>query len=411
MICLARTLPTPGRDSRRAETFILPMTSFSWPCLMTSWREAPECLSRFLTSARSRRAAAAFSSAAARCSGVRGGRATPTSPRMSNCRIRTGEEPSRPTPGEQRATRLPVRCSATETSGQGRSSQREQTEKSWSASTGPDISGIIAPVLRMYSDSGRPAKPSRRRTARDGRRTCSGGSPTAARISSANRSADVAQRGDVGTVPQHAPADARHHVAHRRAEDPGKVGRGRALGADAGGEQRAVDVQVVRPTGRRAWRRRPRRRSRAAPRPRSRRPGGPASVAPTVRPSARDGALDLGALRVGGQRQHEEPGAARARQRRARGRSEPKPRYGRDGQRVREQRRVLVAGRSSAYAAMVEPMSPRLASIRTSAPAARASSTAFSRTAMPREPKRSKNARLRLEDGDPVGQRLDDRAA
>ena len=28
MICLARTFPMPGIDSRRAETFILPMISF-----------------------------------------------------------------------------------------------------------------------------------------------------------------------------------------------------------------------------------------------------------------------------------------------------------------------------------------------------------------------------------------------
>ena len=38
--------------------------------------EAPECLRRFFTSARSRREAAALSRAAWRCSGVRGGKAT-----------------------------------------------------------------------------------------------------------------------------------------------------------------------------------------------------------------------------------------------------------------------------------------------------------------------------------------------
>src|SRR5690606_8802362 len=77
MICLARTLPTPGSDSSRAETFILPMTSSVWPSASTSDRETPPCFRRFLTSARSFLALAAFSRAAARCSGVRGGRATP----------------------------------------------------------------------------------------------------------------------------------------------------------------------------------------------------------------------------------------------------------------------------------------------------------------------------------------------
>jgi hypothetical protein len=72
----ARTLPTPGIDSSRADTFILPMMSSCCPSAITSPIEAPECLSRFFTSARTRRASAAFSSAAARCSGVRGGRAT-----------------------------------------------------------------------------------------------------------------------------------------------------------------------------------------------------------------------------------------------------------------------------------------------------------------------------------------------
>src|SRR5450432_1774918 len=76
MICLARTLPTPGMDSSRAETFILPTTSSVWPSLRTEGRVVKPCLSRFLTSARSLRALAAFSRAAVRCSGVSGGRAT-----------------------------------------------------------------------------------------------------------------------------------------------------------------------------------------------------------------------------------------------------------------------------------------------------------------------------------------------
>ncbi len=76
IICLARTLPTPGIDSRSADTFILPTTSSVWPSLRTCGRLVAACLSLFLISARSLRALAAFSRAAARCSGVRGGRAT-----------------------------------------------------------------------------------------------------------------------------------------------------------------------------------------------------------------------------------------------------------------------------------------------------------------------------------------------
>src|SRR6202451_29042 len=76
MICFALTLPTPGRDSSSAETFILPITSSVPPSLMTSVKLGAPRLRRFFTSARSLRALAAFSSAAARSSGVRGGRAT-----------------------------------------------------------------------------------------------------------------------------------------------------------------------------------------------------------------------------------------------------------------------------------------------------------------------------------------------
>ena len=54
------------------------------PRSRTSAIEAPECLSRFLTSARSRREAAALSRAAWRCSGVSGGRAT-GGPRLRCC--------------------------------------------------------------------------------------------------------------------------------------------------------------------------------------------------------------------------------------------------------------------------------------------------------------------------------------
>src|SRR6478609_237193 len=76
MIWRALTLPTPGRDSSRASTLSLPMVSSFWPWAITSDSVPCEYFSRFLTSARAWRAAAAFSSAAARCSGVRVGSAT-----------------------------------------------------------------------------------------------------------------------------------------------------------------------------------------------------------------------------------------------------------------------------------------------------------------------------------------------
>ena len=89
MIRCARTLPTPGIDSSRADTFILPTTSSVCPSLRTAGRVVEPCLSRFLTSARSLRALAAFSRAAARCSGVSGGRATLRSPRVSYRKTRS----------------------------------------------------------------------------------------------------------------------------------------------------------------------------------------------------------------------------------------------------------------------------------------------------------------------------------
>src|SRR4051794_9213986 len=76
MISCARTLPTPGIDCRRSMTLSLAMTSLARDSWMTSVRLAREFLRRFLTSARSCRAAAAFSSAALRCSGVNIGSAT-----------------------------------------------------------------------------------------------------------------------------------------------------------------------------------------------------------------------------------------------------------------------------------------------------------------------------------------------
>ena len=76
MILRARTLPTPGSDSSTAETFILPTTSLLSALLEHLAQRRTGVLSRFFTAARSRRAIAAFSRAAARCSGVSGGRAT-----------------------------------------------------------------------------------------------------------------------------------------------------------------------------------------------------------------------------------------------------------------------------------------------------------------------------------------------
>src|SRR5690554_338549 len=70
MIARALTLPTPGRDSSNETTLSLPMTSSVCPVLITSESEPCEYLSLFFTSARAWRALAAFSSAAARCSGV-----------------------------------------------------------------------------------------------------------------------------------------------------------------------------------------------------------------------------------------------------------------------------------------------------------------------------------------------------
>jgi hypothetical protein len=62
--CLARTLPTPGMEQSRSTTRILPITSLRCPSCRTSTIEAPEFFSRFFTSARSRRDAAALSRAA-----------------------------------------------------------------------------------------------------------------------------------------------------------------------------------------------------------------------------------------------------------------------------------------------------------------------------------------------------------
>lgn len=69
----ARTLPMSGSDSMRVRTGIL--RTASEPLASTSASDSLPCLSASLTSARSLRAAAAFSRAARRCSGLNGGRA------------------------------------------------------------------------------------------------------------------------------------------------------------------------------------------------------------------------------------------------------------------------------------------------------------------------------------------------
>src|SRR5947209_334154 len=76
MFSCALTLPTFGNASSNAETFILPKTSLVSASLSTCLRLVPPRFSRSLSSARARRAAAAFSNAAARCSSVNWGRAT-----------------------------------------------------------------------------------------------------------------------------------------------------------------------------------------------------------------------------------------------------------------------------------------------------------------------------------------------
>src|SRR3954467_10712902 len=70
MIFWARTLPTPGSDSSTVDTFILPSVSSLSAFLSTSASVRLPDLSSPLTSARFLRAAAAFFSASARCSGV-----------------------------------------------------------------------------------------------------------------------------------------------------------------------------------------------------------------------------------------------------------------------------------------------------------------------------------------------------
>src|SRR5262249_19200917 len=73
MICPARTLPTPGSRSRNTEIFILPIASLDCAASNTS-ASVVTPLNSAATSSRSLLIMAAFSKAAARCSGVRGGR-------------------------------------------------------------------------------------------------------------------------------------------------------------------------------------------------------------------------------------------------------------------------------------------------------------------------------------------------
>ena len=118
------------------------------------------------------------------------------------------------------------------------------------------------------------------------------------------------------------------------------------------------------------------------------------------------GVLDLAALRVGGQGEHEDARRRGARAVSTIGSSEPKPRYGlaviastASGEAGRGRRR------RSAWA--VEPMSPRLTSRSTSAPAARARRRPARGQRCPRQPNRSKNADCGLTRRDTRRQRLD----
>lgn len=72
----ARTLPTPGSDSRTADTFIFPTVS-SVDRISTSPNVRFPDFSSPLSSARFFRASAAFARACARCSGVRTGSGMP----------------------------------------------------------------------------------------------------------------------------------------------------------------------------------------------------------------------------------------------------------------------------------------------------------------------------------------------
>src|SRR5690625_1738263 len=102
MICWALTLPTPGRASRRAETRRRPTISLVSASLSTLEISSPRrpalSFRRALMAARSRRASAAFFRASARCSGVRGGRATV----LTSCSVARRSGSGR-TPGVGRA--------------------------------------------------------------------------------------------------------------------------------------------------------------------------------------------------------------------------------------------------------------------------------------------------------------------
>ncbi len=75
-----------------AETFILPTTSSASACSKTAARVVSAFFNRSLSSARCLRASAAFSRAAALCSGVRGGRGTGTPPQFGDRAAQTSEE-------------------------------------------------------------------------------------------------------------------------------------------------------------------------------------------------------------------------------------------------------------------------------------------------------------------------------
>ncbi len=216
---------------------------------------------------------------------------------------------------------------------------------------------------------------------------------TAAPISAAKRSADARRADDIRSVTQNPPADVRDDMAHGRPEDTRQVHRGGPLGTDPWCQERSVDLQVVRGQV-----------TQRCPDDRAEGPHGllPRVLGGEVRQHGRSDVPAVGVL--GAYRMLHlvrPPGwrSAPARTIPPRSRA-PVPRPVRGsrsrgtGETVRasENSGAPFCRKAAAYAAMVEPMSPRLASITTRAPAARASSTDFSSTAMPRDPKRSKNA-------------------
>ena len=320
------------------------MTSSVSPCLRTSATETPFLFSCSRTSARALRAAAAFSSAAARCSGVRSGRGMVRPNRLVRGRW-TG-----PAASVLVAGRLDA-----EPHGQPRCRQirwsrafgatslgylpEPVTQSSGSAVTFRVVrwSGASIPEQFRMSLSWRPDTPcaTRRRRHADG---------ALSRSSSAHRS--TAARSPAGRDRRRAPPA----TPSGRRRRPVPKSRRRSAGDPPWAPSPGASTGPPRPSrsrrGPAASPRRPRRRSpcRAEParpgrarrrcRPAGRRPPSPVFQPRTVSTTAcaptaavRHRVLDRAGVGVGGQRQHEQPAAVQARGVDAGG-SDPKPRYG-----------------------------------------------------------------------------------